>query len=155
MNKEENHSTSREGGSHTKVVVGIDGSNSSLRALRFAARQAQWMDAPLEVVTAWTFPEKPAPLDITINVQNLEHLMDEALAKLAEIIADEVPTHQRKHAYPRVFRGTAAKVLLAESADAQLLVVGSRGLGALEQLLLGSVSERCVRHAPCPVTVVP
>jgi nucleotide-binding universal stress UspA family protein len=53
-----------------------------------------------------------------------------------------------------VVEGPAAGVLVNMSADADLLVVGSRGLGAVSELLLGSVSHQCVRDAPCPVTVV-
>jgi nucleotide-binding universal stress UspA family protein len=53
-----------DGTSNKKVVVGVDGSEPSLRALRLAAQQAKWMAAALEVVTVWTFPEQPAPLGI-------------------------------------------------------------------------------------------
>ncbi len=105
------------------------------------------MAASLEVVTAWTFPEQPAPLGITADLENLDHLVEGALAKLGEIVADEVPASERQHVSTRVIRGSAAPVLLAESADADLLVVGSRGDGALEQALFGSVSEHCVGRA--------
>jgi len=138
-----------------KVVVGVDGSESSLRALRWAARHADRVGAPLEVVTAWTFPEHPAPLDVPIQLQNLDDLMDEARAKLDEIVADAVPPGQRGSVSTRVIRGNAGQVLLAEAESASLLVVGTRGRGEMERLVLGSVSDRCVRHSSVPVTVVP
>jgi nucleotide-binding universal stress UspA family protein len=138
-----------------KVVVGVDGSEPSLRALRWAARQATWTAAPLEVVTAWTFPDQPAPLDVPVHVENLDRLVEEAQVKLDQIVADEVPTQQRKRTNAKVVRGNAVQVLLDEASDAALLVVGSSGRGAVQKFLLGSVSERCIRRQPCPVTVVP
>jgi nucleotide-binding universal stress UspA family protein len=56
---------------------------------------------------------------------------------------------------PVVREGAPARVLLEEADDADLLVVGSRGLGGFRGLLLGSVSQQCSHHAPCPVVVVP
>lgn len=138
-----------------KVVVGVDGSEPSLRALRWAARQATWTAAPLEVVTAWTFPEQRAPLDVAVHVENLDRLVDEAQAKLEQIVADEVPAQQRKRTGVKVVRGNAVRVLLDEASDAALLVVGSSGHGAVQEFFLGSVSERCIRHQECPVTVIP
>ena len=58
------HSMRSDNGGSKRVTVGVDGSESSIRALQWAARQAHWMGATLEVVTAWTFPEGPAPLGI-------------------------------------------------------------------------------------------
>jgi nucleotide-binding universal stress UspA family protein len=55
---------------------------------------------------------------------------------------------------PRLREGQPADVLVAEAADAELLVVGSRGLGGFRELLLGSVSHQCAQHAPCPVLIV-
>ncbi len=138
-----------------RVVVGVDGSGSSLRALRWALRQAGWMDLPLEVVTAWCFPEHPAPLGVTPDVPWQEELMAQAQTKLEEIVSEVVPDRQRRVVRAKVVRGPAAQVLLAEAQGADLLVVGSRGRGAVQEFLLGSVSERCVRHAGCPVVVIP
>jgi nucleotide-binding universal stress UspA family protein len=138
-----------------KVVVGVDGSESSLRALRWAADQATLMGIPLEVVTAWTFPERPAPLDVPIHIENLDSLIDEAQAQLDEIVDDAIPASRREHVRTRVIRGDAPQVLLHEAEGATLLVVGTRGRRELERLLLGSVSDRCVRQSHCPVTVVP
>ena len=139
---------------HSKVVVGVDGSESSLRALDWAMRYTALTDSTLEVVTAWTFPERPAPLGVDVRVPFQEELMAEAERKLSELVAGAVPDDQRAAVRTKVVRGEAAKVLVAEAAGAELLVVGSRGRGSFAQLLLGSVSERCAQHAECPVLVM-
>jgi nucleotide-binding universal stress UspA family protein len=138
----------------SRVVVGVDGSEPSLRALHWASRQAAWMGVPLEVVTAWAFPEHAAPLGIVAHVPWQEDLMEEARVKLDEIVATTLPDEGREHVEAKVIRGGAAQVLLEEAEGADLLVVGSKGRGAFSELVLGSVSERCVRHATCPVVVV-
>lgn len=138
-----------------KVVVGVDGSEPSLRALRWAAHQAALTGIPLEVVTAWTFPEHPAPLDVPVHIDNLDSLIDAARVKLDEIVERVIPAHERGHVCTRVVRGDAADVLLREAERASLLVVGTRGRREMERLLLGSVSDHCVKQSHCPVTVVP
>jgi nucleotide-binding universal stress UspA family protein len=139
----------------SKVVVGVDGSESSLRALRWAADQAALMAIPLEVVTAWTFPEHPAPLDVPVHVDNLGTVIDDARVKLDKVINDAIPAAQREQVFARVMRGDPAHILLHEAEGAALLVVGTRGRREMERILLGSVSDRCVKQAHCPVTVVP
>jgi nucleotide-binding universal stress UspA family protein len=137
------------------VVVGVDGSEASLRALRWAAHHAHQMGATLKVVTAWTFPEQPAPLGLEVRVPFQDELLEEADRKLAQIIADALPDDREDPPSHRVVRGSASSVLLGEADRATVLVVGRRGRGTFEALLWGSVSERCARHAPCPVVVVP
>jgi nucleotide-binding universal stress UspA family protein len=137
-----------------RIVVGVDGSEPSIRALQWAARQAEWSGATLEVVTAWTFPEHPAPLGIVVHVPWPDELIAEARVKLDEVIGDALPNIDPRRVIARVIRGSAVRVLLDAARDAELLVVGCRGRGAMAELLLGSVSENCVRHADCPVVVV-
>ncbi len=74
-----------------RIVVGVDGSEPSIRALQWAARQAESSGATLEVVTAWTFPEHPAPLGIVVHVPWPEELMAQARVKLDEVIGDALP----------------------------------------------------------------
>jgi len=139
-----------------RVVVGVDGSESSIRALQWAARQAHWMGATLEVVTAWNFPEGPAPLGIDAHVpwpDELE-LMAEAQNALDAVIDDALSATSAEPVHGQMIKGEAASVLLNVARDADLLVVGSSGLGAFKELLLGSVTERCLRHASGPVAVV-
>ena len=136
-----------------RIIVGVDGSDPSIRALRWAARQAEWSGATLEVLTVWTFPEHPAPLGIMIHVPWPDELMAEARVKLDEVIRRTLPDFDPGRIHARVIRGSAVPVLLDAARDAELLAVGSRGRGAMAELLLGSVSEGCVRHAVCPVVV--
>ena len=80
--------------------------------------------------------------------------MAEARDKLDELIKDVLSVTSDERVHVQMIRGSAASVLINVARDADLLVVGSRGLGTFKELLLGSVSERCVRHASCPVVVV-
>jgi len=137
-----------------RIVVGVDGSDPSIRALRWAARQAEWSGATLEVVTAWSFPEHPAPLGIVIDVPWPDELIAKARLKLAEVIRDSLPALDPHRVRAQVIRGNAVPVLLEAAGDADLLVVGSHGGGVMAELLLGSVSDRCVRRASCSVVVV-
>jgi nucleotide-binding universal stress UspA family protein len=137
-----------------RIVVGVDGSEPSIHALQWAAREAEWSDATLEVVTAWTFPEHPAPLGIVVHVPWPDELIAEASVKLDEVVGEALPNVDPQRIHARVIRGNAVSVLLDATSDADLLVVGSHGRGALAERFLGSVSEHCVRHAGCPVVVV-
>jgi nucleotide-binding universal stress UspA family protein len=143
--------TSSETALQHRVVVGIDGSNSSLQALQWAARQAQLTASTLEVITTWEWPVSwgwNMPLPEGYNP-----------AADAQAVVDTAIEAVRK-AYPgldvegRVLEGHPAPALVDASRDADLLVVGSRGHGQFAGMLLGSVSEYCVGHAQCPVTVL-
>jgi nucleotide-binding universal stress UspA family protein len=113
------------------------------------------MGIPLEVVAAWTFPEHPAPLDVPVRIDNLDSVIDDARVKLDHIITTTIPANQRKDVHAKVIRGEATHVLMHEAETAALLVVGTRGRREMDRLLLGSVSDRCVKQSHCPVTVVP
>ena len=80
--------------------------------------------------------------------------MAQARAKLDQIIAEVLSENERSNVTAKVVRGHPAKVLLNETSKHDLLVVGSRGRGAFEEWVFGSVSDHCVRHAPCTVVVV-
>ncbi len=137
------------------VVVGVDGSDGSIGALKFALEEARIRGAGIKVVNAWHIPPgiygsgwSPTPVDL----DEYRKLAEKALLASVEEsgIADsgvEVTTILRE--------GHAADVLCEEATSADLLVVGSRGLGGFRGLLLGSVSQQVVQHAPCPVVVVP
>ncbi len=137
-----------------RVVVGVDGSDPSLRALQWAARHATVMRVPLEVVTAWNFPEHAAPLGIVAQVPWQEELLAQAHATLDEIVTATLGGERPERVEAKVVRGNAAAVLLEEAGASDLLVVGSKGRGAFSELVLGSVSDRSVRHARCPVVVI-
>jgi nucleotide-binding universal stress UspA family protein len=139
-----------------RIVVGIDGSKSSVSALRWAIRQAGLTGAAVDAVIAWHYPDLAASGYGMAAVAFESPGFRESAAK---IVADAISsaTLDRASDVPvraRVAQGRAAQVLLDASAGASLLVVGSRGHGGFAGALLGSVSQHCVQHALCPVVVV-
>jgi nucleotide-binding universal stress UspA family protein len=134
-----------------RVVVGIDGSKASLRALEFAAEEAKLRGATLQVILAFLAPNTAgAPLPPEFYDELEEGSRDELDAAI-----ERVPEIKELSAVVRtVVAETPTMALLAASHDATLLVVGSRGHGGFSSLLLGSVSHQCVLHAACPVVVV-
>ncbi|MFI1518623.1 universal stress protein [Kitasatospora cineracea] len=140
---------SAEGGSRP-VVVGVDGSASSKRALRWAARQAELTGAPLRPVLAWQLP--PAygmPVDFSDT-----DFAGQARRVLEDSVTEVLGERPRVEVTPRVVQGHPAAVLTEEARGADLLVVGSHGRGAFTGMLLGSVGNHCVHHAACPVLVL-
>lgn len=132
------------------ILVGIDGSDVSKEALRWAAKQARLTGSRLQVVMAWEVPALAYMATIPEGV-NWEKDTEQVLAEtVAEVLGPNPDLEVRTEAV----EGHPAPVLLDRSADAELLVVGSRGHGAFTGMLIGSVSEHCVTHAHCPVVVV-
>ena len=134
-----------------RIVVGLDSSQDSERALRWAIDEARMRGSELELVHAFPTPELVAlpavvtlPTDDELRGSALE-ILDEAVARVGAI--DDVPVIRT------VRPGGAASVLCELSHDAELLVVGARGLGGFRGLLLGSVTHQVVAHATCPVVV--
>ena len=130
------------------VVVGVDGSEESRLALRWAFEYSQMSGAPLEAVIAWKIPASygwPTSYDDV----DLEKRAQETLQEtVRDVLGESAPVTRRlAHGHPAI-------ALVAASEHAQLLVVGSRGHGAFTGMLLGSVSQHCVQHAHCPVVVI-
>ena len=140
-----------------RIVVGLDGSDESRSALRWAVAETAIWDAELDVVHAWDFPFVivPPPINLTYPA-DIDALERSAGALLdAEVEAVRVHTGPSPRRVEKIIvRDTATRALLETAKGADLLVVGSRGHGGFTGLLLGSVSNQCVHHAPCPVTVV-
>ena len=133
------------------IVVGVDGSDCSKDALRWAARQAEFTSAVVDAIMAWRFPAFYGWAPVDSEDLDFPRFAEQALAHAVdEVFGPDHPDWLRS----RVAEGHAAQVLVEASADADLLVVGSRGHGGFTGLLLGSVSTYCVHHARCPVTVV-
>ncbi len=138
----------------SKIVVGVDGSPGSVAALRWAHSEAELRGAALEAVAVWQYPmmsTMPAfgamPDATNLSKQTEEHLL--------EILREnEIESTPEVAVTVSVAEGTPASALTNAAADADLLVVGSRGHGGFAGLLLGSVSHQCTMHAPCPVVVV-
>ncbi|WP_427173363.1 universal stress protein [Arthrobacter sp. 92] len=133
------------------IVVGVDGSELSVKALQWAARLAVALDTTITAVTAWHFPvdtgfgwSPPPAWDPEASAR--EVLQD----SLTRAFGDKPPQGLKTI----TVMGHAAYVLIEESRGAQMLVVGSRGHGGFAGLLLGSVSSACAEHAPCPVLVI-
>lgn len=136
-----------------RIVVGVDGSDASRRALRWAVDEARLRHADLHVVHAsaepFVAPHGPSIPGLVRAVQAVDGRPERVLeASLAGVLDGDVPVRRE------IIAGPAAPALLAAAQDADLLVVGSRGRGGFTGLLLGSVSQQCVAHAPCPVVVV-
>ncbi len=138
-------------GQERRIVVGIDGSDSSKAALRWAIRQAKLTGGSVDAVIAWRFPSTygwPPPADGAIDFEsNAKQILTTALAEVSGLEPD-VPVR------PLVTEGHAADVLLRAARGADLLVVGSRGHGGFRSAVVGSVSLYCVLHAHCPVLVL-
>ena len=136
---------------HRPVVCGVDGSPESCRALRFAATEALLRDAPLILmhVVHWDL----AGFDL-IRPSG-EELADWGRQLLTRTVSEVLGGRPRPSLDLQVVAGHPAEQLDESSADASLLVVGTRGRGAVESALLGSVSAYCLRRARCPVAVVP
>lgn len=127
------------------IVVGVDGSESSRYALRWAARQAECAGAEVSAVMAWRLPE--------IYAYEPRDYEAEARSALDVVVEETLGSDPGIPVVTRVVAGDAAPVLIDASRDAELLVVGSHGHGGFRGMMLGSVSQHCVSHAHCPVVV--
>ncbi len=137
-----------------RIVVGIDGSDSSRRALRWALDEARPRQAVVEVVHAWHVPYTIGfPFSaVSFDPQEFE----DAARDLLDSVVDEAVGSELSQPVEKILAaGEPTSALLENAKGADLLVVGSRGLGGFGQLLLGSVSHQLATHAPCTVVVVP
>lgn len=138
------------------IVVGVDHSPGAKAALVFAAEEARLRGATVRAVHAWQYGYIGYPgLEGGMPVLggDLKELNATAEAALAASVHEALPG-SGVEIEQRVIQGAPAGVLVDESRDADLLVVGSRGHGGFAQLLLGSVSQQCAHHAKCPVVIV-
>jgi nucleotide-binding universal stress UspA family protein len=133
-----------------RIVVGVDGSKGADAALAWAAEEARLRNAHLEVVHTIAYPITGGmPLTQEVDSQLIagaQAVLDDSIAR-----ADLEGTDHEA----RFERGSAAVLLVEIAKGADLLVVGSRGRGGFVGLLLGSVSQQCAHHAPCPIVIVP
>jgi len=134
-----------------RILVGVDGSDRSVEALEWAARYAEITGSTLRAVMSWEWPTSygwglvvPSDYDPAVDATKL----------LDQLLAPVRAAHPAIEIEEGVVEGHPAPVLVNESADADLLVVGSRGHGEFVGMLIGSVSEHCVSNAHCPVVVV-
>ncbi|MEV6210198.1 universal stress protein [Kitasatospora sp. NPDC051914] len=136
------------------IVVGVDGSEQSRRALHWAVRQAALTGDTVRAIIAWEPPFTGWGSDVPASG---EKAMDDIAARvLAESVEKVAGAEPAVGISTHVTRGTPAQVLLSAAGeeDVALLVVGSRGIGGFAGALLGSVGQHCAQHAPCPVLIV-
>ncbi|MFG2925541.1 universal stress protein [Streptomyces sp. NPDC048305] len=136
-----------------RIVVGVDGSDPSLKALHWAVRQAGLTGDTVEAVNSWEYPATswtsmmpgmPEDFDPqAVATVALTEALEEALGAAGAAAIQKI-----------VVIGNPAQSLLDRSEGANLLVVGARGRSGLKATLLGSVSLHVTQHATCPVTVV-
>jgi nucleotide-binding universal stress UspA family protein len=133
-----------------RIVVGVDGSEASVAAVAWAARQAELTGAVLEVVMTW---EWPTSYGWSLPIPSGYDPAAESEKLLAGILEPVRKDHPGITLQPTILEGHPAPLLVEASTGADLLVVGSRGHGEFAGMLLGSVSEHCVTNAECPVLV--
>jgi len=134
-----------------RVVVGVDASEESKEALRWAKRYSEITGATLEVVHAWHLAEEHAWLQSLPPPAGPTDVARDALKKVVEDVVGSHPSFEVRTA---VIEGHTARVLTEAAKGAVLLVVGSTGFGGFDGLLLGSVSQQCAAHASCSVLIV-
>ena len=132
-----------------RIVVGLDGSEHSIDALRWAVDEARLRKASVLAFCAWEFPHDPNP--VVMFTTQPEPFRAAAHAVFERAIAAVDPG--AVDVVEQIVEGAAALRLAEASADADLLVVGSRGRGGFAGLLLGSVSQHLAVHARCPLLI--
>ena len=134
------------------IAVGVDETDSSRRALAWAAREAVRRGASLEVITAWAWDVEAAPLaavDPGTMLAVAEQTQQEAISDVVG------PMDVKPPVIREVVQCTAAEALVDASRHASLVVVGTHGRGPVRSFLLGSVSLSVIKNAACPVVVMP
>lgn len=138
-----------------RIVVGVDGSDASKAALAWAADEAELRGADLLALLAWMpMVAVPGPWPAMVPARVPEEVEQSANATLAAVVDEVLGEEPKVHVVERVVHGAAAPALVEAAGYAELLVVGSRGLGGFTGVLLGSVSHQCAQHAGCPVVIV-
>jgi len=141
------------------IVVGVDGSESSQLAIQWAYDEAAIRGERLRLVCAYQTPAGWLGMGEALGSAVTATVSDDDLKAYSASTIDEALQAIDQHASVEIIvdprPGHPADVLIAASADADLLVVGNRGHGDIGSVLLGSVGMHCVHHAICPVVVVP
>lgn len=137
------------------VVVGDDGSEGAAHAVRFALEEARRRGSALHVVRAWSIMSSTRPADVppgfAASLQEYEEAaLAEEQARIDHLLGKDLDVEVHVHCV----HSPAAQALIAASETADVVVVGSRGLGGFRSLVLGSVAEQCIRHCAGPVIVV-
>lgn len=138
-----------------RIVVGLDGSESAARALRWAAEEAQSHGLELLVITAFAPPDVVGVPGARWPVERVEQTEERAQQQQRKWLSDALGgDYPDLELTAEVHMGQASESLLEAVKNGDMLVVGSRGRGGFKGLMLGSVSMQCVTHAEGPVTVI-
>ena len=135
-----------------RIVVGVDGSDTSVAALRWAMQEGQLRACEVEAIYAWTIPVMYGPMGAIATPPPRADMLEAVQAELSKAIVTAGGVGQVTE---RIVEAPAAQALVEASQDADMLVVGSRGLGGFRGLLLGSIGQQCAHHAGCPVVIIP
>ena len=136
------------------ILVGVDGSESSHKAMAWAAAEAADHGAELVVLNVWEHTLLPPAGSVSVSERYVPDPSQRTTDDLLQVIREELGEDPPVLVNSQVKQGRPAKVLIEESAGADLLVVGKRGHGGFAGLVLGSVSQHVAAYAKCPVTVV-
>lgn len=138
-----------------RVIVGVDGSDYSTRALKTAAAYANALGLPLDAINCWSRSELYFAAQIPIGGFPEQGAFEDAATRVVEEAIERAFGADRPQGLrTSISYGHTAQVLVEESRSATLLVLGRRGGRGFPGLLIGSVSAVCVAHAHCPVLVV-
>jgi nucleotide-binding universal stress UspA family protein len=141
--------------SWNRVVVGVDGSEGSRRALRYAAEEAEAHGAGLTALLAYSVPVPPVTVGLGAPpLRSADTSRDDAEDLLAATVRETLGEEPAVKVGTEVVEGSAAAALIDASQGCDLLVVGTRGHGGFAGMLLGSVSQHLAAHAGCTVAVV-
>ncbi len=139
-----------------RIVVGVDGSDGSGRALAWALQEAAHRGARVDAVWAWHVPWLTNVAEVGTTISDASWFEGVAQKGLDQAVESAMAAFEGDASVERILaQGDASRALLDVAAGADLLVVGSRGRGGFSGLLLGSVSQQCATHASCPVVIVP
>jgi nucleotide-binding universal stress UspA family protein len=136
------------------IVVGVDGSPGSRKALTWAAAEAADHGADLVVINVWEHTLLPPAGSVSVSEHYVPEPSQTTAEDLVQVIKEELGEEPPILVRPQVRQGRPAKVLIEDSEGADLLVVGKRGHGGFAGLVLGSVSQHVAAYAKCPVAVV-
>ena len=133
------------------MVVGVDGSENSHDALAWAVGEARLRGAKVRLLHSWTFPAVAAARDDGLPHADLQVAAEKVLEEAVGAISIPEGVELERE----IANESAAQALVRASEGAEMVVVGSRGLGGFKGLLLGAVTQQVVHHAKCPVVIVP
>ncbi|MCI0141716.1 universal stress protein [Arthrobacter bambusae] len=141
--------------SSNRIIVGVDGSEYSSAALRWAGRMTERLDLPLEAITCVGMPDLFFSSRMEQGISKFSSELEESARQLVEQALDRAFDADRPENLSITVKfGAPAKVLVEESKNAQLLVIGRHGEGGFLDQAIGSVSRACAAHSQCPVLLV-